>query len=227
MKSAREDILGRIRSGLSANRSVATPDAVRARLEGRETGIRLDRGHLDVRRTRIDQFVEKARGVDCTVRFAKGFHELPEAVSDYLRHRNLPAMLVAAPHADLDEIDWNANAISVRCGAPAASDLVGINRAFGGVAETGTLVMLSGSDSPSTINFLPENHITVLRESEVCALYEDVWDRLHSEGRSSGRALPRTVNLITGISRTGDIEQTIQTGVHGPRYLHIIIIRDA
>jgi L-lactate dehydrogenase complex protein LldG len=39
--------------------------------------------------------------------------------------------------------------------------------------------------------------------------------------------LPRTVNLITGPSRTGDIEQRIQLGAHGPRRLHIVLVEDA
>ena len=54
--------------------------------------------------------------------------------------------------------------------------------------------------------------------------YEDAWDRLRA-AEGEGR-LPRTVNFITGPSRTGDIEQTIQMGAHGPRRLHVILVED-
>jgi L-lactate dehydrogenase complex protein LldG len=89
------------------------------------------------------------------------------------------------------------------------------------VAETGTLILTSGPDNPTTLNFLPENHIVILFADDIAGNYEDVWDRLR---RMNGSNLPRTVNMITGPSRTGDIEQTIELGAHGPRRLHIMIV---
>ena len=85
-------------------------------------------------------------------------------------------------------------------------------------------MLLSGSGGPTTLNFLPDNHIVVLRASRVVGAYEDAWTRLR-EAYGPG-VLPRTVNLVTGPSRTADIEQTIQLGAHGPRRLHILVIED-
>ena len=84
--------------------------------------------------------------------------------------------------------------------------------------------MVSGADNPTTLNFLPDNHIVVLREADLAGDLETVWDRLRA--RYGKGIAPRTVNLITGPSRSGDIEQQIVLGAHGPRRLHIIILRD-
>ena len=91
---------------------------------------------------------------------------------------------------------------------------------FGAVAETGTLAFVSGPASPTTLNFLPDNHIAVLREDDVVPNLEDVFARLRTEHPG----MPRTLNLISGPSKTADVEQTIVIGAHGPRRLHVILI---
>ena len=97
-------------------------------------------------------------------------------------------------------------------------DRTSVSYAFAGVAETGSLVLLSSSTSPTTLNFLPANHIIVLARDNLLAHIEDVWPRLRAH------SIPRTVNFITGPSRTADIEQTIQLGAHGPKRLHVILV---
>ena len=98
--------------------------------------------------------------------------------------------------------------------------------AFAGIAETGTLMLRSGPESPSTLNFLPDTHMVVLRASQIRKSYEDGWDEIRRQMDSRPDSLPRTVNFITGPSRTGDIEQKILMGAHGPRRLHIVLIED-
>ncbi len=85
-------------------------------------------------------------------------------------------------------------------------------------------MLVSGPQSPTTLNFLPETHIAVLRASRMVGPYEDAWERVRALYGRGG--LPRTVNFITGPSRSADIEQTIQLGAHGPRRLHIVLIED-
>ncbi|MEZ5579927.1 MAG: LUD domain-containing protein [Candidatus Competibacteraceae bacterium] len=73
-------------------------------------------------------------------------------------------------------------------------------------------MLLSGPHSPpTTLNFLPDTHIVVLRADRIVGAYEDAWDLL----RARGLGMPRTVNFITGPSRSADIEQTVQMGAHG------------
>ena len=70
--------------------------------------------------------------------------------------------------------------------------------------------------------FLPETHFILIRAGDVVGSYEEAFDRLraiYGEG-----SLPRTVNLISGPSRTADIEQTIVRGAHGPKRLHVVIL---
>jgi L-lactate dehydrogenase complex protein LldG len=118
---------------------------------------------------------------------------------------------------------WGETALEVREGVSDGSDLNGVSHAFGGVAETGTLVLVSGPDNPSTLNFLPDNHIVVVNARDVQGDYEEVWSRIRfAYGKGE---MPRTVNYVTGPSRSGDIEQTILLGAHGPRRLHIVVVR--
>jgi L-lactate dehydrogenase complex protein LldG len=99
---------------------------------------------------------------------------------------------------------------------------VSVAHADAGVAETGTLVLTSGQDNPTTLNFLPEVEIVVLTAADIAGDYETVWDRIRERyGRGT---MPRTVNYVTGPSRSGDIEQTIILGAHGPRTLHIVVV---
>jgi len=87
------------------------------------------------------------------------------------------------------------------------------------------LALTSGSDNPTTLNFLPDNHFVMVAASDIVGDYESVWDKLRV--RYGRGAAPRTLNLITGPSRSGDIEQTLLLGAHGPRRLHIVIVKDA
>jgi L-lactate dehydrogenase complex protein LldG len=88
-------------------------------------------------------------------------------------------------------------------------------------------MLVSGEATPTTLNFLPDTHIVILRARQVVASYEDGWDLLRQRPGEGPKALPRTVNFITGPSRTGDIEQRIELGAHGPRRLHVILVGDA
>ena len=146
--------------------------------------------------------------------------EVPAEVARYLAAENLPAELAMAPEPALDALPWDERPLLQirRCKAE-AGDAVSLTPCLAAVAETGTLMLVSGAETPTTLNFLPDTHIVVLRGEQVVATYEDGWDLLRARG-----ALPRTVNFITGPSRTGDIEQKIELGAHGPRRLHVILI---
>ena len=99
-----------------------------------------------------------------------------------------------------------------------------MSHAFAAVAETGTLVLISGADNPTTLNFLPDVHIVVVDASDIAPDFETVMARLRE--RFGAGVMPRTVNMITGPSRSADIEQTLILGAHGPRKLHVIVVGD-
>ncbi|MBA3903867.1 MAG: hypothetical protein C0522_09380, partial [Rhodocyclaceae bacterium] len=99
-------------------------------------------------------------------------------------------------------------------------DLVGVTGAFCAIADTGTLMLLSGPDTPAATSLLPETHIAILPVSRVVPFMEDGWRLLREEKGS----LPRAVNFVSGPSRTADIEQTVTLGAHGPYRVHIILV---
>jgi L-lactate dehydrogenase complex protein LldG len=154
-----------------------------------------------------------------------GTADVAGEVAAYLARNNLPAEAAIAPSPHLETYDWAGQPmLSLRRGTAWGSDQVSITGAFAGIAETGTLVMASGPDHPVTLNLLPDTHVVVLREADIVGGYEEVWARLRR--RYGKDCMPRTVNTITGPSRTGDIEQTIELGAHGPRRMHIVIVRE-
>ena len=126
------------------------------------------------------------------------------------------------------DLDWSATpTLEVKTGMSDGTDETSITPIFAGVAETGTLMLQSDASLPTSLNFLPENHVVIVKESQIVGPLEDAWARLRTaRAAAEDEVMPRTVNLITGPSRTGDIEQKIQMGAHGPRRLHVILVRD-
>ena len=223
--AARARIFATIAKSLAAGRIAAAPDgavadpaAADARIAARPRGRALGRVDRDPAGL-IDLFVEQAAAVQATVARLDGPAAVPQAVADYLAAQNQPARLRCAPEPWLTGLDWAATALDVSAGRAAADDTASLTGALAGVAETGTLMLVSGPAGPTTLNFLPDTHIVALKADQVVASYEDGWDRIRAAG-----PMPRTVNMITGPSRTGDIEQVIQLGAHGPRRLHILLV---
>jgi len=149
--------------------------------------------------------------------------EIPGAVAEYLAAQNLPSEIVIAPHPELREIPWHERPLlHLREGRAEARDMVSIQHGFAGIAETGTLMLPSAPERPTTINLLADTAIVVLRASRVVGAYEEAWDRL----RAAMPAMPRNVMLVTGPSRSADIEQALELGAHGPRRLHVVLLDD-
>ena len=220
--SAREAILGKIRRSLGVSANDAGRRAiVIARLENAPRGVIPERGQLPPGE-RLALFKAMAEKVSATVAEVETAGDAPAAIAEYLRAHNLPAIVRMGDDAALAGLPWQRTAIEVRRGAADANDAIGVSHALAGVAESGTLVLASGADNPTTLNFLPETHVVVLAAEDVVGDYETVFAMLRK--RYGKAALPRTVNMITGPSRSGDIEQTILLGAHGPRRLHIVII---
>ena len=222
--SARSQILNGIRRSLRRGEiSGAARQAVDARLAEPPRGPAVARAQL-AQPEKIELFCQWAEANSATVaRVAPA--DIPAEISAYLARNNLPAQAAIAPSPQLAGFDWaGQKMLALRRGRGEASDQVSITGAFAGIAETGTLVMASGPEHPVTLNLLPDTHIVVLHESDIVGGYEDVWTRLRA--RYGKDRMPRTINTITGPSRTGDIEQTIELGAHGPRRMHILVVRE-
>ena len=223
MSDAKQQILGQIRRALKREAlpapTVAELDQRLARHERNLLPLRVERDHAAL----VALFVEMATAANASVTPLRALADVPGAVAELLAHENLPAELVASPA--LADLPWAERPLlTVRFDRAHGADAVSVTPAFAAIAETGTLMLTSGAETPSTLNFLPDTHVVVLKAADVVGPYEDALDRLRARGANG--ALPRTINFVTGPSRTGDIEQTIQLGAHGPRRLHILLVED-
>jgi L-lactate dehydrogenase complex protein LldG len=148
--------------------------------------------------------------------------EIPAAISGYLLGLALPLRLRRGADPLLAGLPWeDVSSLVVDAGAAADGDTVGLSRAVAGVAETGTLALASGSDNPVTLGFVPDTHMVVLRTETIVGSYEEACAMVLAE---TGGVMPRTLNLVTGASRTGDIGGKIVMGAHGPRRLAIFLL---
>lgn len=161
------------------------------------------------------------------------FENVPETVAQMAVENAWPASGVrVANHSALTSLDWGSFSTAqdgskkIRFGAASANDFAGISVADCAIAETGTIMLCSGPDSPTTLAFLTEVHIVIVEQTKIVATLADAFHHLPDVTESVGTRLPRTVNLISGASRTADIESTIVKGAHGPRQLHVVIIED-
>jgi L-lactate dehydrogenase complex protein LldG len=220
--TGREAVLGKLRRALGVSgEEMERRRAVAERLDHPRANLVPARGQLD-RNGRVELFCRMAEKVSASVRRLAGPQDIPTAVAEHLRRHNLPMQIRTGDDPAVAALPWDREPhLERRFGPSDGHDLVSLSRAFAGVAETGTLVLLSGPDNPTTLNFLPDTHIVMVRSDDIVGDFESVWRRLrelHGPG-----VLPRTVNLVTGPSRSADIEQTLILGAHGPRALHILV----
>lgn len=221
--SARDSILAKIRKVNAAGvNEDGRKQAVADRLSGSPRGIVPARGQLpDSERRAL--FEAMAQKFAATTSAVASYSDIPGAVSTYLREHNLPASIRVGDDERLAGAGWDKErTLEVRHGASDGGDMAAVSHALAGIAETGTVALSSGSDNPTTLNFLPEHHIVVLKASDIEGDLESIWDRLR--GKFGKGEMPRALNLVTGPSRSGDIEQKILLGAHGPRALHLIIV---
>lgn len=221
--SAREAILGKVRASLGVSpRDETRLAAVAERLTIAPRGVIPERGNLP-EAGRVALFCSLAEKLAATVERVRNADAVPKALSAYLRERNLPASVRMGADGRLARMPWDRQrTLQVKRGPSDGDDEVGVSHATAAIAETGTLVMISGEANPTTINFLPDHHIVVVNAADVEGDLESALDRIR-EAHGKG-SMPRTVNLISGPSRSGDIEQKIILGAHGPRALHIIVV---
>ncbi len=223
--SARDDIFASVRRSLQVSGAEAPRRAaVAARLEQAPAGIIPARGQGDAA-ARLATFRAEALRAAATLAEVASPDDAPAEIARYLREGNLPATLRMGSDPRLAAMDWRATSLEILHGASDGHDLNAVSAAYGAIAETGTLALASGADNPTTLNFLPDNHIVVLFAGDVVADMEGVFAKLRGAYGAGGT--PRTLNFVTGPSRSADIEQTLLFGAHGPRRLHIVLVGQA
>jgi L-lactate dehydrogenase complex protein LldG len=97
-------------------------------------------------------------------------------------------------------------------------DEVGVSHAVYGLADTGSVVLAAGPDEPRARSLLPPVHVTILTASRILPGLPELFEELGSE-------LPSALAIVTGPSRSADIEQKLVIGVHGPGEVHIVLLK--
>lgn len=212
MSGAREQILGRVREVLRGGQGQGRDTVALADLDGPNP-------RPPVEGDTVAMFTDRLEAMAATWEPLGSLSTVPAAVRAYLQAQRLPPALVVTSDAALQALEWPGE-IAVAQRAAQDEDRISVTSALAGVAETGTLLLASGAHTPTTLNFLPEHHLVVLEAGSIVPYLEDLWPIV----RALPDGLPRTLNLITGPSRTADVEQTIQLGAHGPRRLHLLLI---
>ena len=227
MNKVRNDLLTKIKNSLDPTHSKTKRNSsVKAWLSNPSRHVIPERALID-QNSKVKLFQNMAEEVAATTALISTYNELPEAVINFLHRHNLTSEIKSDKNPVLQRVNWSSHpTLSLNYGKALDKDQNSLTVAYAGVEETGTAVLISGPNNPTSLNFLPENHIIVLPLSRLFGTYEETWTKLKSEFRGSANFFPRTVNWITGPSRTGDIEQTMQLGIHGPKRLHIILVEE-
>lgn len=166
----------------------------------------------------IERFCDRARACASSWDRVARLADAPAAVQRYVDAQDLPKSGCVWP--DLAGLDWAGAGLSLAGRAAHGDDALGVTGAFCGIAETGTLMLVSGAGSPASVSLLPETHVALLPVARLVAHMEEAW----ALARRELHTLPRAVNFISGPSRTADIEQTLVLGAHGPYRVHIVLI---
>jgi L-lactate dehydrogenase complex protein LldG len=217
---AREAILGRVRQSLGkrADDDAALASA-KAYIAAHAIGPRpaLPAGV-------VERFLQRATDMESSVECIPDRNAIPVAVARYtgaLAQGGAPAPLAGVCWPEFGDLDWRGAGLSMEARPTQGNDRLGVTGSYCAIAETGTLVFLAGADTPTATALLPDTHIAVVDASRIVASMEDAFALIRAERGT----MPRAVNLVSGPSRTGDIEQTIVLGAHGPYRLHILVLR--
>jgi len=200
--SAREEILAAIR-------------ARRVRSALRPAPYRAPAAPVDA----VAEFVGRAEAAGTDVRRISRMADVPEAVAALLRDRNAPAIIHVPPDAQWASLPWSTTPNLTLRNEPPGGDDAALAYAPYGISETGTLAYPSSIVRPASWHFRAGLEIAVLRADAILPSVESVIADVKRAG-----SLPHTLNFVTGPSRTGDIEQTLEMGAHGPKALVVLIV---
>lgn len=232
MSGARDEILARLGRALGSGgdaraareADVAAWRTARAGKADGNAGLRPERATRtgDARRK---QFIEEAERSRSLIIEIDDLAQLPGAIADYLRRQNAGGTIRIAPHPDLESLDWSALENAV-VGRAEPSDALSVSVAAAAAAETGSVAFVGGPQSPATLHVLPLHHVSVVYASRIEAGYEDALNRARADYGPATNGMPRHLNIITGPSRTADIEQTLLMGAHGPQAEVVVVVEN-
>jgi L-lactate dehydrogenase complex protein LldG len=221
-RTSREATLSRVRAALGRHgpddvARAAAHAYIAARGQGPRPALPADLArHFLTRATDMSSTVERvATQSDVVAAVGRYVESLMGASADASQD---PRAGVCWP--EFAALGWSEAGVSIESRPTLGHDAIGITGCYCAIAETGTLVFVTGTGTPTATFLLPETHVAIVRVDQIVPAMEDAFARIRAEFG----ALPRAVNLVSGPSRTGDIEQTIVLGAHGPRRMHVVLV---
>ena len=168
---------------------------------------------LPIPNSQIEQFTDELTKVSGNI-IHTNENDLTNKVIEFLKARDIQHIHLE-PHV-LDESILQKAGITISH-APDPALRAGVTKAICGLADTGSVVIVDGEGHPLQASLLPEIHIAVLRASHILPSLADAMTL--PLVRESASAV-----VITGPSRTGDIEMSHTIGVHGPGEVHVFLV---
>jgi L-lactate dehydrogenase complex protein LldG len=223
--SAREAILESIRAHLSSSKKLDAREGEITHKTERVSGL-VSTVITDATPV-VDLFKASLEEVDGHCLIVHDETELVRTLTDILRNlrqTRLSSLRVAVSDSaevrrltELIDLDLDEVAVT-----PSAADVfsfdVGISGAQAGIAETGTLLLDSSRERHRLVSLVPPVHIAILDASQIVSSLGEALALMRKD-----KTISPIVTLVTGPSRTADIELTLAIGVHGPQELFVII----
>lgn len=214
--TAREEILGSIRSHLAAS----------VPYDKQEISHGLPRISADQNPSSsveiCGQFKTSLEAVDGHCVIVQGDLEVAQALTNIIQGGRIAISDNPEVERLLQLTDLAIDELGI---APDAHDIfrfdVGISTVQAAIAETGTLVLDSTRERHRLLSLVPPVHIAIVKASQICRTLAEVLAVIRKD-----KEISPAVTFITGPSRTADIELTLAIGVHGPQELYVIIIDD-
>ncbi len=237
--TTRADFLGRVRAEMSkAGAPVAAPGRAAGRPEDAAEAVR--RQMAERWPEALERFVVEFERVAGVFHRVRTLAEVPAVIRDIARERGARELVTWTPAelgldlgpalsgdglTVLPAPAGGGEADRLRHRAESARAGVGVTGADLVLAETGTLILLSGAGRPRSTSLLPETHVAVFGPGALVESLEQVGallEALHVD--PAGSMSGAVINFITGPSRTADIELTLTRGVHGPKFVHAVFV---
>lgn len=213
MSQARDNILQRIRLANKPQEDANARISLNQRMQQHPRGPQ-----PQWQEDRLTRFTDKAKKSSASISQLDTEQSIVDAVLDYMHEKSLDHKLLRTSTPLLGKLNWPDD-VTVELRSAGVDDKVALVEAFCAIAETGSIVMCSARETPVSLNYLPDHFLCVVHASAIVDTLEDVWEKIRSQNGS----MPRAVNIITGPSRTADVEQIIQMGAHGPRRVHLLL----
>jgi len=226
--SARDEILGSVRTALKRGPNESTPSA---RLEGASRDVVEIKNECERKRAQlIEQFQAEVERVGARFYRAADEASVIEYIKQVSRDRRAENAIgwneIPLDRTNLERslqevsVKYSTEASDAHFLRSAVSADLGVSGVDYALADTGTLVLLARTGQARSISLLPPVHIAVVQAEQLLSRLDDLFPLVSLE-----RDLASAITFITGPSRTADIELTLVIGVHGPQELHVVLLQ--